>query len=179
MKKINEIFYSIQGEGFFTGTAAVFVRFSGCNLNCDFCDTQHQEGEMMSKEDILAKIEPYPSKHLVFTGGEPSLFLDADFVQFFKNAGYFIQIETNGTCPVPQNIDWVTCSPKKNLLLNKADELKVVYTGQDLSVFENFNASCRYLQPCSMKNTEDVIRYIQSNPRWRLSVQLHKLLNIR
>ena len=178
MKKINEIFYSIQGEGFFTGTPAVFVRFSGCNLDCDFCDTQHQQGEMMSKEEIFAKVAQYPSKHLVFTGGEPGLFIDFDFVQFFKNAGYFVQIETNGTCPLPENIDWVTCSPKEKLLLRKADELKVVYTGQNLSEFENFSASYRYLQPCSMKNTEEVINYIESNPQWRLSVQLHKLLNI-
>jgi len=179
MKKINEIFYSIQGEGFFTGTAAVFVRFSGCNLSCDFCDTQHQEGEMMSKEEILVKIARYPSKHLIFTGGEPSLFLDVDFVQFFKNDGYFIQIETNGTHPVPQNIDWVTCSPKENLLLKEANELKVVYTGQNLSKFENFSATYRYLQPCSMKNTKEIIDYIEANPQWKLSVQLHKLLDIQ
>ncbi len=178
MKKINEIFYSIQGEGFFTGTPAVFVRFSGCNLSCDFCDTQHQEGEIMSREEILEKISLYPSKHLIFTGGEPGLFIDAGFVQFFKNAGYFIQIETNGTCRLPKNIDWITCSPKENLLLEEADELKVIYTGQDLSVFKNFNASCRYLQPCSMKNTEKVVDYIKLHPQWRLSVQLHKLLDI-
>jgi organic radical activating enzyme len=178
MKKINEIFYSIQGEGFFTGTPAVFVRFSGCNLNCDFCDTQHQQGEVMTKEEIFTKIIQYPSKHLILTGGEPALFIDFDFVQFFKDAGYFIQIETNGTCRIPQNIDWVTCSPKENLLLQEANELKVVYTGQSLLEFENFSASYRYLQPCSMRNTEEVINYIKSNPRWKLSVQLHKLLNI-
>ncbi len=179
MKKINEIFYSIQGEGFFTGTPAVFVRFSGCNLNCGFCDTQHREGEMMTPEEILAKIAPYPSRHLIFTGGEPGLFVDFDFVRFFKNAGYFIQIETNGTCRLPKNIDWVTCSPKENLLLKEADELKVVYTGQNLPEFENFSASHYYLQPCSMKNTEEVINYIKSNPQWRLSIQLHKLLDIQ
>jgi len=179
MKKINEIFYSIQGEGFFTGTPAVFVRLSGCNLNCDFCDTQHQQGEAMSKEEILAKIIQYPSKHLIFTGGEPALFVDFDFVQFFKDAGYFIQIETNGTCELPKNIDWVTCSPKENLLLQEADELKIVYNGQNLLKFENFKTTHRYLQPCSMKNTEEVINYIKSNPRWNLSVQLHKLLDIQ
>jgi len=178
MKKINEIFYSIQGEGFFTGTPAIFVRFSGCNLNCDFCDTQHQQGKEMSDEEILATISQYPAKHLVLTGGEPSLFIDFNFVQFFKNAGYFIQIETNGTHPLPENIDWVTCSPKENLLLQEADELKVVYTGQNLLEFENFKALHRYLQPCSMGNTEEVIDYIKSNPTWGLSVQLHRLLDI-
>jgi len=178
MKKINEIFYSIQGEGFFTGTPAIFIRFSGCNLNCDFCDTQHHDGEMMSKEDILAKITGYPSCHLILTGGEPALFIDFEFVQFFKNAGYFIQIETNGTCPLPQNIDWVTCSPKEKLLLQEADELKVVYTGQNLLEFENFKAQHCYLQPCSMTNTAEVVDYVKSNPQWKLSVQQHKLLDI-
>jgi organic radical activating enzyme len=178
MKKINEIFYSLQGEGYFSGTAAVFIRFSGCNLQCNFCDTEHESGMEMSKEDILSQIENYPTKHIVFTGGEPSLFMDAAFIQFFRNAGYFIQVETNGTNFLPPNVDWITCSPKENLLLSEANELKVVYTGQDLHPYIHFKATCKYLQPCSMQNTNEVIDYIKLHPEWRLSVQLHKLLNI-
>jgi organic radical activating enzyme len=178
MKKINEIFYSIQGEGFFTGKAAIFVRFSGCNLKCDFCDTQHQSGTEMTGDEILSQIAKFPSNHLVFTGGEPSLFIDSDFIRLFKNAGYFIQIETNGTNLLPSNIDWITCSPKEKLRLSEANELKVVFTGQDLKQYDQFKAAYKYLQPCSMLNTEEVINYIKANPEWQLSVQLHKLLNI-
>lgn len=80
MRKINEIFYSLQGEGFHTGTPAVFVRFSGCNLKCSFCDTQHEEGVWMSDEEILAEVGKYPAMTVILTGGEPSLWIDREFV---------------------------------------------------------------------------------------------------
>ena len=80
MRKINEIFYSLQGEGFHTGTPAVFVRFSGCNLKCSFCDTQHEEGVLMSDEEILAEVVKYPAVTVILTGGEPSLWIDREFV---------------------------------------------------------------------------------------------------
>ena len=181
MKKINEIFYSIQGEGRWTGTPAIFVRFSGCNLKCSFCDTEHEQGVLMSDEDILNEIKKYPAKHLILTGGEPSLFIDKAFIDTLRQAGYFIQIETNGTNPLPEGIDWITCSPKKEgiLALNKVNELKVVYEEQDMLEYSRFNADCYYLQPCSCKNTNEVIDFIKNNPQWKLSIQTHKLLNIR
>lgn len=80
MRKINEIFYSLQGEGFHTGTPAVFVRFSGCNLKCSFCDTRHEEGILMSDEDILQAISAFPSNVVILTGGEPSLWIDQTFI---------------------------------------------------------------------------------------------------
>ena len=82
MKKINEIFYSIQGEGYFTGTPAVFVRFSGCNLRCPFCDTEHKEGKMLSDDDIIAEINRYPALHVVLTGGEPCMQVTYDSVSY-------------------------------------------------------------------------------------------------
>lgn len=112
MKKINEIFYSLQGEGCFTGTPAVFIRFSGCNLQCDFCDTAHQEGVWMSDQEIIEEVENYPAAHVVFTGGEPGLQLTRELVLALKEKGKFIQIETNGTVVLPEGIDWITCSPK-------------------------------------------------------------------
>ena len=181
MKKINEIFYSLQGEGYFTGTPSVFIRFSGCNLACDFCDTQHEAGEWMDDRSIVAAAKEFPASHAVITGGEPSLFVDEDFISLLHEAGYYVQIETNGTHPLPPNADWVTCSPKEGALLalGKADELKVVYTGQDLSVYENFTALHRFLQPCSGENTDETIAYILKNPQWRLSLQTHRLIGIR
>ena len=112
MRKINEIFYSLQGEGFHTGTPALFIRFSGCNLKCSFCDTKHEEGEWMSDEDIVAKAKECPAKMVVLTGGEPSLWIDEAFVEKLHQAGKYVCIETNGTHPIPDSVDWITCSPK-------------------------------------------------------------------
>lgn len=181
MKKINEIFYSLQGEGFFTGTAAIFIRFSGCNLKCDFCDTLHESGEFLSDEEILQKISLFESKHIVLTGGEPSLWIDEEFVGKLKSAGHYVQIETNGTHPIPQNVDWITCSPKDApLAINKANELKVVFTSQSfVEKFTNFNSQHRFLQPLSCGNTGEVVDYILKHPQWRMSLQTHKLINIQ
>ena len=80
MRKINEIFYSLQGEGYHTGTPAIFVRFSGCNLKCDFCDTQHEEGKMMTDDEIIAEVKKYPAVTVVLTGGEPSLWIADELI---------------------------------------------------------------------------------------------------
>ncbi len=179
MRKINEIFYSLQGEGFHTGTPAVFVRFSGCNLKCSFCDTQHEEGILMSDEEILQTISVFPSNVIILTGGEPSLWIDQTFIDLLHRAGKYICIETNGTNPLPEGIDWVTCSPKgAPLRLSHMDEVKVVYTGQDLTEYENLKATWHFLQPCSCRNIKEVVEYILDHPRWRLSLQTHKLINI-
>ena len=181
MKKINEIFYSLQGEGFYTGTAAIFIRFSGCNLKCDFCDTLHESGEFLSDEEILQKISLFESKHIVLTGGEPSLWIDEEFVGKLKSAGYYVQIETNGTHPIPQNVDWITCSPKDApLAIKKANELQEVFTSQPfVDKFTNFNSQHRFLQPLSCGNTAEVVDYILKHPQWRMSLQTHKLINIQ
>jgi len=181
MKKINEIFYSIQGEGYHTGTPAVFVRFSGCNLKCPFCDTEHQGYTLMSDDDIIHEVGKYPAGHIVLTGGEPGLQVNEEFVCRLSNMGKFIQIETNGTVKLPDYIDWVTCSPKEGgkVILDRIDEIKVVYTGQDMSVYDKYDAFSYYLQPCSGENTKEVIDYIKKNSKWKLSLQTHKLLNIR
>ena len=179
MRKINEIFYSLQGEGFHTGTPAVFVRFSGCNLKCSFCDTRHEEGILMSDEEILQTISVFPSNVIILTGGEPSLWIDQTFIDLLHRAGKYTCIETNGTNPLPEGIDWVTCSPKgAPLRLSHMDEVKVVYTGQDLTEYENLKATWHFLQPCSCRNIKEVVEYILDHPRWRLSLQTHKLINI-
>ncbi|WP_304510176.1 7-carboxy-7-deazaguanine synthase QueE, partial [Duncaniella muris] len=92
--RINEIFYSLQGEGYFTGTPAVFLRMSGCNLKCGFCDTRHEEHTLMSPAQIVEAIGQYPTRHIIITGGEPSLQLDQMLVDLLHDEGWFIQIET-------------------------------------------------------------------------------------
>ncbi len=180
MRKINEIFYSLQGEGFHAGTPAVFVRFSGCNLKCDFCDTRHEEGKSMTDEEIVEEVLRYPSRMVILTGGEPGLWVDDALIEALHKAGKYICIETNGTCVLPEQIDWVTCSPKQGTVLNvkRMDEVKVVYLGQDVSSYLQLPATHFFLQPCSCRNTEEVVGYILQHPQWRLSLQTHKLINI-
>lgn len=182
MRNINEIFYSLQGEGFHTGRPAIFIRFAGCNLKCSFCDTRHEDGELMSDEEILNAVSAYPAKTVILTGGEPSLWIDETFIRLLQDAGYYICIETNGTNPLPASIDWVTCSPKEGaqVRLSHIDEVKVVYTGQDVSGYlEQYKATHYYLQPCSCLNTKEVVEYILDHPEWHLSLQTHKLIDIQ
>lgn len=113
MKKINEIFYSLQGEGYHTGIPAIFVRFSGCNMKCSFCDTSHEDGVMMSDEEIISEVVKYPAPMVILTGGEPGLWIDEALVDALHNEGKYVCVETNGMCVLPNNIDWVTCSPKE------------------------------------------------------------------
>lgn len=180
MKKINEIFYSLQGEGFHVGTPAVFIRFSGCNLKCDFCDTRHEQGKKMSDEEILAEVLLYPCKMVILTGGEPGMWVDDTLVALLHKAGKYVCIETNGTYVLPEGIDWVTCSPKQetHLRVGKVDEIKVVYQGQEVESYLQIPASCYFLQPCSCVNTAEVVEYIKKHPVWRLSLQTHKLIDI-
>lgn len=179
--KVNEIFYSLQGEGFYTGTAAVFLRFSGCNRKCSFCDTDHFGGTEMTAGEIVDRISTYPSRHLVVTGGEPLLQLDSDLLRTIKARGFYVQIETNGTLPAPPEVDWVTCSPKDAPWgIDRIDELKVVYQGQDVEEIASLLPAPRlFLQPCSGLNVRETVAYIMEHPRWRLSLQTHKLIDIQ
>lgn len=178
--KINEIFDSLQGEGYYTGTAAVFLRFSGCNRDCHFCDTDHQSGRLMTAAEIIEAISRYKARHLVITGGEPALQIDSHLVRQLKECGFYVQIETNGSLPVPPEIDWVTCSPKRTpWQIGHIDELKIVYQGQDVeAIAAKFEARHHYLQPCSGENILDTVTYIRSHPRWRLSLQTHRMIDI-
>ena len=195
MYKINEIFYSLQGEGYHSGTPAVFVRFSGCNLRCVFCDTQHQSGRIMTSQEIVDEVNKYSNAPLlVLTGGEPSLFINEAFVEELKQkTGKRVTIETNGTRPIPANLDWVTFSPKSAFhggdtepcALKRCDELKVVYLGQDLAQYDDIEARYRFLQPCYEENEEQrkanmqaCVEAVKTYPNWRLSLQIHRVLNI-
>jgi len=193
--RINEIFYSLQGEGRNTGRAAVFVRFSGCNLRCPFCDTDFREYTEMTADEILEAIGPW--KHcgfVVLTGGEPSLQVDDTLVEALHREGFYIAMETNGTHSVPEGIDWVTVSPKNGfvehaaeVIVERADELKVIFDGVVSPSSLHFPPSTLlYLQPCDTGDEErnreiigQCVEYIKQHPEWRLSLQTHKLINIR
>lgn len=187
--RINEIFYSLQGEGHFSGKPAVFIRLAGCNLKCAFCDTQHEAATEMTDEEIVAHIGQWPARHVVVTGGEPSLQLTDKFVDLLHRHGYFVQTETNGTIRMPGNVDWITCSPKTpEIAYDSVDELKIVYDRNEdfIRRYSNVAAKDYRLQPCDTGNidanraiTADCIDFIKANPKWSLSLQTHKLLDIR
>lgn len=179
---INEIFYSLQGEGYFTGTPSIFIRFSGCNRACDFCDTDHSTHTPMTIEDILSEISHFPATHVVMTGGEPLLQLDDALIEALHSAGKYVAVETNGTLPAPAGVDWVTCSPKTPPYhIDRIDELKIVF--QPDTDVENLaqtlpDAKYYFLQPLSCSNTAEVVDYILAHPHWRLSLQTHRLISI-
>lgn len=189
--RINEIFYSLQGEGFYSGTPAVFVRFSGCNLKCSFCDTSHDRFSDMTEDDIMYEVSKYPARHVVITGGEPALQLTASLVSRLHAAGKYVQIETNGTAELPAgcDVDWVTCSPKyRPVMLRHIDELKVIFRSseQDMSEFDRYTAAVYSLQPCDVGDAKanarilkEAVDYCLAHPKWRLSLQTHKMLDIR
>lgn len=186
--KINEIFYSLQGEGEHTGKPAVFVRFAGCNLKCDFCDTDFLSYTEMSEEDIVSAVLEYPANIVILTGGEPTLQLTSSLLQKLSDAKRQVHIETNGTKQLPEGpINWVTCSPKyATLHIQRIDELKVVYQEQDMSQYDGIEAKVYSLQPCDTGNPtknqeilQKTINYILQHPKWKLSLQTHKIINVK
>lgn len=180
--RVNEIFYSIQGEGFWTGTPMVFVRLSGCNLRCPFCDTDHSRFTLMTPTQIADAVLRYPARRVVITGGEPSLQPLEPLVDLLHSHGITIHIETNGTNPLPDTIDWVTCSPKAggDVSIQRMDELKLVYQGDDMQHYlSQYPGVTRfYLQPLSGQNIPQTLRYVLDHPEWNLSLQTHKFIDI-
>ena len=136
---------------------------------------------MMTDEEIVEKVSSFPARIVILTGGEPSLWIDKALISRLREAGKQICIETNGTRPLPDGIDWVTCSPKEGapLKIDHMDEVKVVYLGQDLSSYIKLPAKYHFLQPCSCRNTMEIVNYILQHPEWQLSLQTHKLIDIR
>jgi len=195
-----EIFKSIQGEGANTGKAAVFVRLAGCNKSCWYCDTEWNISTKMKvsevKEEVkkLSNPEDFQDSLLIWTGGEPTLQLTNEILDEFQD--YYNCIETNGTLPVPSKIAYISCSPKvspeilrKNFThvnefrypIEVGDNLPEI---SELPLAENYFVSPVFLgdeKKRLLKIDENIIYaidYIKNNPQWRLSVQLHKLLNI-
>lgn len=193
--RINEIFYSIQGEGAHAGEAAIFIRLSGCNLHCPFCDTEHKPYQDLTEDEICAEIKKYPASLVVVTGGEPTLQLTHSLVDKIHVLEKMVAIETNGTREVPSNVDWITVSPKEayvgsvgKLVIKKAQEMKVVFDEKALYADPTFGieATHYFVQPCDtgdeQRNREIIehcVNFIKSNPKWRLSIQTQKILRVR
>jgi 7-carboxy-7-deazaguanine synthase len=206
---VKEIFYTLQGEGANTGRAAVFCRFAGCNLwtgrepdrldaTCQFCDTDFvgtdgPGGGRFPAPEALARAvaDTWPEgspqrRFVVCTGGEPLLQLDGSLIQALHNEGFEIAVETNGTLPPPDGIDWLCVSPKagSDLVVRSGDEIKLVFPqpGADPADFEGLSFRNFFLQPMDgpdrEANTAAALQYCLAHPRWRLSLQTHKLLGI-
>ena len=190
---VNEIFYSLQGEGRWAGRAAIFIRFSGCNLKCPFCDTDFKGYEKMTAKQILGAIMEWNQcNFVVLTGGEPTLQVTEKFIEMLHSNGYYVAVETNATREVPYNVDWVTASPKKSYVkeggvwLTKADEVKVVYDGVHEPDTFGIEADEYYVQPCDTGDPEknkhivqQCVFWVKNHPKWKLSLQQQKIINVR
>ena len=192
---IVEIFHSVQGEAFHAGVPHVFIRFGNCNLRCEWCDTDFLTYEEMELENIVDEVLSYNCKRVIFTGGEPCLQDLETIGKALKVHGINLSVETNGTIKVPEIIDWICVSPKDQLYPNVGikqrvgDELKVVYCGQDLTLYDELKDGFDHLfiQPCYFENesvewngknfaqTENLVKH---NQDWRLSLQTHKWMGV-
>jgi 7-carboxy-7-deazaguanine synthase (Cx14CxxC type) len=206
---VKEIFYTLQGEGAQSGRAAVFCRFAGCNLwsgreadrasaVCKFCDTDFvgtdgDGGGRFATADELAEAiaSRWPrndagTRFVVCTGGEPLLQLDVALIEALNKRKFWIAIETNGTIPVPEGVDWVCVSPKSGaaLVVTRGDELKVVYPQEtDPSAYAGLDFEHFFVQPMdgerAKESLEAAVRFCAENPSWRLSLQTHKIIGVR
>ncbi len=192
---IVEIFHSVQGEGFHTGIPHVFIRFGNCNLRCEWCDTDFMTFEDMDIDSIIEEVLSYDCDRVIFTGGEPAMQDLSVIGKRLKEHGISISIETNGTIPVDPIVDWICVSPKDQLYPNVSikqrtgDELKVVYCGQDLALYDELKKGFThlYIQPCYVedesveangKSFQIVERLVKDSPGWRLSLQTHKWMGV-
>ena len=193
---IVEIFHSVQGEAFHAGVPHVFIRFGTCNLRCEWCDTDFMTFTSMTALDILGDVMEYDCKRIIFTGGEPMLHDLWPLHRLLKARGYNLSVETNGTIEVPEGLlDWVCVSPKDQMYPDvkirqrTGDELKCVYVGQDLTMYDDLRQGFdhAFLQPCYMeaesvewngKNFAETEEVVKKNSGWRLSLQTHKWMGV-
>lgn len=206
---VNEVYFTIHGEGVRVGIPHVFVRFAKCNLTCDFCDTEFESFRRYTGEELVAAVtaaadarysppedftvrgarsrgahvDRGPCRNVLFCGGEPLLQLDAPLVAAFKAAGWHISVETNGTRPAPEGIDWITCSPKvaeHAIKLQRAHELKYVRAPEQGIPQPAIEADHYLLSPMFDGPNPDpaaianCIKLVMENPAWRLTAQFQK-----
>lgn len=192
---IVEIFHSVQGEGFHAGIPHVFVRFGNCNLRCEWCDTDFLTYDERSLESIVDEVLSYNCDRVIFTGGEPALQDLSTIGSSLKKEGVSLSIETNGTIEVDPIIDWICVSPKDQLYPNakiiqrQGDELKVVYCGQSLDMYDDLKVGFthHFIQPCYLdsesveengRSFQAVEEIVKESEGWRLSLQTHKWMGV-
>ena len=197
MKKypVVEIFHSVQGEAYHAGVPHVFIRFGNCNLRCEWCDTDFLKYDEMDLNEIINQVLSYNCKRVIFTGGEPCLQDLETIGSELKKHDINLSVETNGTIPVPEIIDWICVSPKDQVYPNISvkqrvgNELKIVYCGQDLSMYDELREGFdhHFIQPCYLEsNTVEengrsfakVEEVVKQSPGWRLSLQTHKWMGV-
>jgi 7-carboxy-7-deazaguanine synthase len=193
---VMEHFYTLQGEGYHQGKAAYFIRLGGCDVGCVWCDVKDsweaQKHPLYDVHDLVAEVKKTPTEIVVITGGEPLMHNLDQLTDELQTAGFKTHIETSGAHPLSGTLDWICLSPKKFKaplpeILPKADELKVVFFNKsDFDWAEKYAATvspaCKlYLQPEWDKAsaiTPLIIEYIKANPKWELSLQVHKYINV-
>lgn len=197
--RIVEIFETLQGEGFNTGMPSIFIRFGKCNLACPWCDTNYNQFEMKSLDEIMQTVQNFTAKNIIITGGEPTIQPNLEILlNQLKAEGYFIAIETNGLKPVPLQIDYIATSPKrlyqKNYLKHHipyANEVRIVVDDDVLDFCEQIENTIKaeryYLSPCEKDGVMNMLETItqlgllnqrQNKPKWQLSIQTHKIAGI-
>tara|TARA_Y100001936_G_scaffold160693_1_gene157007 strand:+ start:855 stop:1475 length:621 start_codon:yes stop_codon:yes gene_type:complete len=192
---IVEIFHSVQGEGFHAGIPHVFIRFGNCNLRCEWCDTDFLTFKEMEVNDIVEEVLSFGCNRVIFTGGEPAIQDLSTIGMELKKHNISLSIETNGTIIVDPIIDWICVSPKDQMYPNVSikqvvgDELKVVYCGQDLSMYDTLKSGFNhhFIQPCYMeeesveengRSFQLAEKIVKENEGWRLSLQTHKWMGV-
>lgn len=193
---VMEAFYTLQGEGYHQGRAAYFIRLGGCDVGCVWCDVKESWDEhkhpLVSIKDIVNQAESYPGRLAVVTGGEPLMHDCTALTEALHKAGFTTNIETSGSSPISGKWDWICLSPKKfkaplPQILPLANELKVVvFNKSDFAWAEKYaslvSPGCKlYLQPEWEKSaaiTPLIIEYIKDHPKWELSLQIHKYINV-
>lgn len=191
-----EDFYTIQGEGFYQGHAAYFIRLGGCDVGCIWCDVKEswnaEAHPLVSIEEMVKRAKQSGSSLVVITGGEPAMYNLDELTRALNQAGLKTNIETSGAHPITGDWDWVCFSPKKfkapvESVYTQANELKIIiYNNSDFEWAEDFakkvNSECElFLQPEWSKEKEmvpKIIEYVKANPKWKVSLQIHKYMNI-
>ncbi len=195
--KVMETFYSIQGEGYHTGKSAFFIRLSGCDIGCSWCDVKEswdtENSSLKSVEELVSEAVLYKAQRVIITGGEPTMYDLLPLTNALKAVNIQTHLETSGVYKITGSWDWVCISPKKFKAplvseMQKADELKIIVVNKsDYSWAqehaENVEANCKlFLQPEWDKSSnaiEGIAEYVKDFPNWRISLQTHKYMNIR